>query len=409
VQFRATGEGAAQSPPGTLVIQTEGLRESFALAPVDQDEEGTIYQATIPSPGRSFEAWAWVGDGRSRQPASITLEARPGIEESKVWLILPSFVGTRPDGKPYEELQERGDIEGFRGCRARIEVRANKPLGKATIQILGPETDGPGEREVRTLGMESSDDEKLQWVKEFDLKPGETAYRILMTDQHGYENRRVPRRSITLLPDEPPHVLLLPERFLEPGQTSFLEDSEVDGLPVLEGKSIRIGYRARTNLSLVKANLRYRIIKAGSQDRGEVNAPWMTLPLTELLPTAEAGVYDLNLGVWDNNKGAVTEFTAVPSPAPDLFRGRKEGGGRFDFKTKDLPELRAKDWIEYYVEVYDSRPGSKPGASEVRVKEVVDFQGLDDWIRVKLDEFKRLQQLESRQSGLFGPSTPGSP
>ncbi len=408
LQFRATGPGAARAGSGTVIIAgNEVVRERFTLEPVKTDDEGTLYQATIPSPGNSFEAWAWVSDGRSREPAAIRLEPRPDLVRNDVKLILPTFVGTRPDGTPYEEPQGRGDIVGFLGCRARVIVTANKPLAQATLEILGPETDGPGEKIARTLAMASSDAEKLLWTGEFELKPGETAYRILMADQHGYENRKVPRRSITLLPDEAPHVLLMPDRFPGATQTNFLEDSEVDGLPVLIGRGIRIGYRTRTDLALDRAVLRYRILKPGTEGMTD-SIPWTPLPLIEVLPTAEAGAFDLNLGVWQNNKSDETQFTAIPSPAPELFRGRKEGGGRFDFKTRELPELKVGDRIEYFVEVFDRRPGSKPGASEVRVKEVVNTEGLSLWIRAKLDEFKRLQELAQRQRDVFEPPSPGS-
>lgn len=403
LQFRATGPGAEFARGGTVVIQGEGLpREVFALEPVATGGEGQVFQATIPSPGASFQAWAWVSDGRTKSPTDVTLEPRPDLVASQAWLVLPAYVGTRPDGGVYEELQERGDIVGFRGCTARIDVTANKPLGKAVLEILGPEADSPGERVVRALPMDPADQDGVRWSRGFDLQPGETAYRIQMADRHGYENRKIPRRSITLLPDEPPVVTLLPDRFPGDEQKTFLEDSEVDGLPVLFGRAIRIGYRARTNLALAKAVLRYRILKPGSEGRVE-SIPWTPLPLVEVLPTAEAGPFDLALGVWEYNKVDETPFTAIPSPEPKYFRGRKEGGGRFDFKTKELPELKVGDRIEYYVEVHDTRPDGKAGTSEVRVKEVVDTLGLTVWMRAKLDEFKRLQQIEARQSGLFGP------
>jgi hypothetical protein len=427
LQFLAKGPGAQGAGSGTVLIQGEGMpAERFTLEPIklNPEEQSVVYQATIRAPGGSFQALAWIGDGRTKEPVSIGLEPRPGLVTGEAWLILPRFVGVRPGGTawftdpPYEELQDRGDIQGFDGCRARVVVTANKPLKVATLQIMTPEADSPNEKESRSLPMKSVDGDPTKWSVEFDLKARETAYRVLMLDEHGYDNRKIPRRSITLSPDEPPQVLLMPERFSGMGQTSFLEDAEVDGLPVLQSGDIRISYRVRTNLSLRKtkdaqsaAYLRYRILKPGSEGRTE-SIPWQTKPLIEIESTPASGLYDPvagKFGNWVEKDDIQIEFAAVESVDPERTRGRKEGGGRWAFKTAGIPELSVGDRIEYYVQVFDSRPGSKPGESEVRVKEVVDGKGLRAWINAKLDEFKRLQQLENKQSGIFGPPNPGSP
>lgn len=419
LQFLATGPGAEHAGNGTAVLSGEGLPTEYVelvRLPTQPGVDGVVYQATVKSPGRSFQAKAWIGDGRTKQPVGITLEPRPDLVANEAYLILPAFVGLRPDGKPYEELQDRGDITGFRDCRARIVVTASKPLARATLQLMTPEVDSPHEKESRTLAMQPVDDTRTKWQQEFDLRPGETAYRVLMLDPNGYDNKKIPRRSISFGADEPPQVQLMPERFTRLGQTSFLEDTEVDGLPVLHGKAIRINYRVRTTLALretkpgaAAASLRYRILKPGSEGRTE-SIPWVTLPLIEVDGTNESGRYDPLLGKFANGDDKQDiQFAAVASYDPARVRGRRDGGGRFDFKTGTIAELQVGDRIEYYVQVHDSRPGSKPGESEVRVKEVVDGRGLSAWIASKLDEFKRLQQLESRQSGIFAPPNPDSP
>jgi hypothetical protein len=420
LRFQATGSGALNAGVGTVLIRGEGMPgervplekvilPGFVTGGMWATQPGVVYEAKIRSPGRSFQASAWLGDGRTKQPFGVTLEPRPDLVTGEAWLILPGFVGLRPGGQPYEEPQDRGDIQGFAGCRARVMVTANKPLSKATLQIMALEPDSPQEKVVRTLAMRPLDEERTKWGQEFDLRPGETAYRVLMVDEHGYHNSKIPRRSITFSPDEPPQVLLMPERFAGTGQTSFLEDAEVDGLPVLFSKAIRVSYRVRTNLSLAKATLRYRVLKPGSEGRSE-SIPWATLPLIEVEGTKESGRYDPIQGKFET--GDPKEdigFAAVTSLDPDKVRGRKDGGGRFDFKTGAIPELQVGDRIEFYVQVFDSRPDSKPGESEVRVKDVVDGRGLTAWLQAKLDEFKRLQQLESKQSGIFAPPNPGSP
>jgi hypothetical protein len=407
VFLTATGTGWNEQMKGRLRIAPEGMpAENFVLEFARKDEEGRgIFVAHVPQTSVPFEYRGWLGDGRTRAPGKVHFEPRPATKDLKAYLILPEYVGKRPSGGRYEELLDKGDIVGWPDCDARIEVTANKPLTEAVLELLGTDPQSEAERVTRTFPIKPTPASDSVTFR-FALKPGESAYRIRMKDLHGFESKQLPRKSITMHPDEPPQVVLLPEYFYGESMTSNLEDTEFDGIPVPLGEPIRIAYKTRTPLALERAVLRYRILKPMANVEPN-NPPWETLPLTEVLRTEQAGDFDLARGCFQNSPAsAQIGFHAIASDNPERTRGRQEGGGRFDWETRGLPELKEGDRVEFYIEVYDRKPGKPPGSSEVRLKEVLDYKKVLAWVKQKRDETARLKQLEAKQTGLFDPSSP---
>ena len=205
------------------------------------------------------------------------------------------------------------------------------------------------------------------------------------------------KRGLRIIPEEAPAVTLLPEQFL-PDQAGFLrrtaaEDFEVEGVPVPLGGGVRIGYTCSHPFGLGPATLFYRVN----------DGPWWPFPLAEVPATEKAGPFDPRRGAFVNSRpGDQVQYHAVPSADPDRVLGRTEGGGRFDFQTRSLPDLKVGDRIEYYVAVANRDPAApKVGRSEVRQKLVVTVPELVNWIDATLRQEDRIRQLEQRQSGVF--------
>jgi len=408
VQIEPVGRPAEHYPlfPDTLIPGT------LAGSASEGDRDATFI-AKVPPSSVDFSYRAWLGDGRTRQPAHVRFEPLPAIIEQRAWLQLPKYYGVRPDGNPYEEEQGRGDILGIPNASARVAITTQKPIVQATLELLGrpheqvnqPNKPLEGVRRKMELTLLAGG-EKAECT--FLLQPEESAYRIIVRDQYGFLNADPPRRSIRIAPEEVPQVALLPEQFPGWEERGPAEDFEVDGIPLPLGGTIRIAYTCSAPFGLDRGQLRYRVN----------DGQWWPLPLKEVLATSQSGPFDPRRGAFDKS-GFLdqVEFHALPSSDPDQFPGRKEGGGRFDFQTRHLPNLKVGDKIEFYVEVFDRNPepNRPPGRSETRMKAIVTPPDLEAWVRQTLQEESRIRRLESKQRRVFGrpgisePDEPASP
>lgn len=394
LRFRVAGLEPDDPATGHVLLSPEGQPEDrVALHRLDP----TTYQAEVPAASADFVYRAWLKDGRTRRPGRVRYEPRPEIARLEAWLELPTYTGLRPDGRRYQVAQPQGDVAGPAGSAARVVIETQKPVVRAVVECLGPVSpDGPEEvkRTVpMTLGAEGR-----KWEATLDLRAGETAYRVRVEDEHGFVNRDPPRRTLRLLPDEPPTVTLLPERFDDDAEATP-EDADLEGMPVPLGRSIRIAYVCQAPFGLGRAQLRYRI------NDGE----WQTLPLAEVPATAQTGPFDFRRGAFvRSGPRDQVEFHAVGSTDPTERPGRLAGGGRFDFQTRALPGLKVGDTIEFYVEVFARGPEAErwPGRSESRVKTVVTEDQFLDWVVQTLQQERRIRQLEEQQQNVFRPRRP---
>ncbi len=411
LRFRVSAEGLSESWEGEVEARPDARpSESYPLVFRERSADGAaVFAATVPPSSVNFAYRAWLGDGRTRKPARIDYEPRPVVKKVDAWILLPSYVGVRPDGTPYELLRPRGEVAGPKGSSARVSVEIQKPIVRGAVEILGrgnERTPDPVLRRVdlalRKGGLEAD--------AVFDLRPDEILYRILVEDRHGFANSTPPRRSISIIPDEPPRVVLLPERFVLPGEEGTGEDTEVEGSPIPLGSAIRIAYYAAHPYGLDHARLSYRIIKGG-QPSGDLppassEADWSRLPLGEVHATEESGPFDLRRGVFRNSGFRdQVEFHPVATPDPSRVPGRLEAGGCFDFQTRAVKGVQVGDQIEFFVEVFAKNPdlASQPGRSETRLKAFVTQTGFVDWVLQTLRHESRIRQLEVRQRGVFAP------
>jgi hypothetical protein len=453
LRFRARGPAADQAREGVVLVRPRGQEaEAYPLTRESADEGGgVVFAARIPPSAVDFSYRAWLEDGRTPRAHEVRYAPRPVVNNLEAWVQLPAYVGLRPKSHaPYEQQADRAEVVALAGSAARVRVEVSQPLREAVVDLLG--VDGaPRARRVapnlgrmlgdygtaagtfRLVGLEllaetasppgvalTVDEKGAAASGSFYLWPDEHTYRVVVKNEHGFENVPAPRRGIRLVAEDPPQVTLLGEEFRPGGRLAGLRgprsDFEMEGLPVPEGGRVRIAYACSGPYGVGHARLRFRLIKKGEESGSESEAPkegdWHTLPLIPVKGSPEAGPFDAQRGVF-RNSGDDDQVWFFPGmqPDPEHSPARTPGGGRFDFSTRGIPDgeggfltPRRGDQVEYYVEVFaDPDPGARrPSArSEARRKLVVTGQELVRWLNDVRQEEQRLRQLENKQRGVF--------
>lgn len=418
--FTIEQEGTVEIIPDGQSAETYLLKYQEAGPTAQQG----YFTATIPASSTPFSYRAWLFDGRTREPGHVEFVPRPVLSSWEASLLLPRYVGLRPDQQAYELPQPKGDLKPVPASSARLQVTTPTPISHAEAELLGPIMPDLGARlplpmtpispsflleAQRQLGWTPAaagplfslqrvpltlQPDGLGAAAIINLPAAASAYRIIVTDQYGLTNRPIPRRAITFHADELPQVTLLPERFA--GANDGPEEIDLDGMPVPLGKTIRIGYLVRDDLALDSVSLRYRINEG----------PWEQLPLTELKAAPAQARFDERTGAFDKSstKDQVAYY-AVPPRDPNTQLGRSLGGGRFDFQTRSLPNLKLGDVIDYYIEAKDRHddPLRPPGRSVVKRKNVVTEAQFIEWLVHTVQQENRLRQVERQQRKVFEP------
>jgi hypothetical protein len=406
--FKASGAADFRFMEGEVRIDMDGRPpERYPLTFDGATSNEAVFKAAIPPAPADFDARAWLGDGRTRRPARVTLVPRPVVRKVEAAAILPRYCGLRPDGLPYEQPMPRGEVAAPLGSAARVLVEVQKPVVKGTLELLGrPIGEAGPESVLRSLPLALKAGGR-EGEAIFELLAGETSYRVAVEDIHGFANAAPPRRGVSIVPDEPPRVSLLPERFTLPGPAGPGDDPDVEGMPIPIGGPIRVAYYAAHPYGLDRARMAWRLIKAGkASEEIPAEGEWSYFPLGEVRATPEAGPFDLKRGVFLNTGFRdQVEFHPAPSPDPSRVLGRVEGGGCFDFQTKPIRGVEIGDQIEFCVEVFARNPALDkfPGRSETRLKTFVTVPQFMDWIRQTINHETRLRQLEARQRTVFSP------
>lgn len=449
LRFRVRGAFAENLRGEVRLDRPEGDSEYHELIFESRDDEdAATFVAHVPPSSRDFAYRAWLKDGRTHEPGEIHFEPRPAVRRQQAWVQLPAYVGLKPSGQPFEEPQKGGDIVyRLSGSAARVAIETQKPIVRATIEVLGPphafaEPIRPGARAemvrrsidlavqaggykaegtfafqpnirpdvLTTLaaGWAAGGPVSLPWAALWlttsgDTLQTETAYRIVVRDEFGLENNDKPRRGIRTAPVDPPEVGLLPET-LARDVREMTDEDEIEGIPILLGQRVPLAYECKAVYGLSHARLRYRVIArdASRENEGEPgDGEFMPLPLGA--PVGQKG---------EPNPKAREEFFARPADDPDTLGGT-EGGGHFDFDTAGIPDgkggllkLREGDRIQFYVEVFGrADPDGTPGRSAMREKEVVNQKDFWAWIEKKEDHKERIRQLEEKQRGVAGSTS----
>jgi hypothetical protein len=415
IVYRVTGP-VDEDTVGQLVVDPEGqARQHYYLVWWKAGDDGAnLFRVELPPLTTDFSYAARLDDGRTRKPGHVTFVARPVVQKQEAWVQLPAFCGTAPGGKRYEQQQGHGDVVGILGSSVRVGVQTQKEIRAASLEILGPEQFDPKksddeqgpERITRVVPMKIGEaGQHAEAV--FDMKPEESGYRIVVADEYGFANVPPPRRSLRLIPEDPPQVLLLKDYY------GVDADSDVEGIPVPIGKAIRIPYVAHGPYGLGMAQILYRVVpKVESGNEAVEPGPWTVLKLPEVTATAETGQFDPKRGVFQNSElFDQVPFHAVPSNSPHVL-SRQLGGGRYFLETNGLVDSKGKkivphtgDQIEYCVEVFadkDVNAGRPKAVSETRVTTMVDAANWRSWLNAVLREEEQLRSLDAKQRGVFG-------
>src|SRR5262249_36773905 len=127
-----------QMPGKAWVYPVGGGRESYDLVFDHMTGSGAaIFTARVRSMSTAFTYRGEALDGRTPHPSPLHFDAPPALARQAAWLILPEHCGLKPNGKPYEQPQARGDIVGLRDLSARVQVTLQKPVKQAVLELLG--------------------------------------------------------------------------------------------------------------------------------------------------------------------------------------------------------------------------------------------------------------------------------
>ncbi|MSR31921.1 MAG: hypothetical protein EXR99_10490 [Gemmataceae bacterium] len=388
-----TSRNGQEVAPGKMIWHgLKGDRLELALSP---GAEGK-WEARVSSMVGPGSILVRAGDGRAG-PIPMKRMARPVLELIEASVKKPAWYGLRPDGSAYEDPAPKGDIVGMVGSLALLKLKASQPLATATLTVLPIELGIP----PRSFPCKLAPD-KMGIEVEFSLLESDYRYHVRAVNQEGLSAIPFFQRRISVAPEEPPVVQLLPEQL--PGtfrKDSTAEDSDIDGLPVLVGQRFRVGYRGDSPGGIRNARFRYRINEKGL---------WRSLPLQEFQGNAALGEFHLEFGAFEKSSPeASIDFYALPSTDKWKVPDRRQAGGRFDFQIGSIKELKIGDRIEFFVEATDLRPGEGlTGQSETRVKEVVGVEELLAWWRRKEKETEKLTELKNRQGRVFEGFLPES-
>ena len=415
LKFRVTGP-VSERIKGRVKARVPGKLEETVEATYEgpSDDGSAIFAAKLPAFVEDFQFKAYIRDGRMKEPGVMTVVPRPVVAKITAWVQLPVYVD--PAGtKRFERIAPEGEVAAHADSSVRISANFSKPVTVATLVLYGRDKEGESEKVLRRIPMTLAADRKDAEVV-FDLPAKPSGYSIEAADEFGFANISPPRRGITITPDAPPRVELLDEVLVAGNVKPPYDADEIRGAPInIEGRGAIVGYKVRSPLGLSKAYVVYRI------NDGE----WKALPLANVeADLQKVGPFVPALGVFESyDEYKPVDFYSIPSNDENEPSGLA-AGGRVGFQTSALtkthPEtgktskLELGDRVEFYVAVYDRKPGPQqppydrnapgrmPGVSESRIKQVVTNGQYFEWNAQRLQSQDRLKKLEEIQRGVFG-------
>jgi hypothetical protein len=467
LKFDVRGPGVTDGRSGSVRVRAED--GSVFSVPLTMDvatgEDSAAYAARVPPASADFTYMAKVGDGRTRSPGRIRYVARPSVVKHDAYVILPDYIGMKPGGRPYEQAQLRGDINGMQGLTARVVIQTQKPIVRAVLQIHGspcPDLSGPSgltrshelqNRMLATLaaGMNqalamgplagactanaslapvplrrfeqtfSTPTDTVQWS--FDLKATETSYRVAVFDEYAFGGKTESVRAIKIEPEALPTVVLHPERWEPPpafksrNKSPQLIDFEGMPLPIVDDNKpgpLRVSYEAFGPYGIGRAQLKIGVIRGGNDSEGDPSKPklqrWVTLPLEEIHDTERT--FDKSRGAFvDSSDTEAVPFYPLPSPRPSEVWHRMHAGGRLDFQPAGILDeegqpfaFKQDDQIVVYVEVFNRNPDPEKalmGKSRLREKDLVSWEKFEAWCYDTLQEASRIEALMFMQQRVY--------
>jgi hypothetical protein len=467
LRFQVQGPNVAAGPAGSVRVRTQDDND-FKLPLVFEAATGNdsaTYIAKVPPGNADFSYMAKVSDGRTRSPGRVHFVSRPSVIKQDAYVVLPTYVGLRPDGSPYEQEHLRGDIIGMTGLSVRVVIQMQKPVVRAVLETYGsqfPDLSGPsGLTRVQELNSRmaatvsailalpaatgplgalstanaalasvplrrfeqsfTSPTESAQW--RFDLRATETSYRVVVFDEYAFSSTTKTVRSIKIEAERPPTVVLHPERWDVPAafksrsKTPLILDFEGMPLPLVDDDKpgpLRISYEAFGPYGIGRAQLKIGVIRGGNDSEADPKKPklqrWVTLPLAEV-PQCDR-TFDKSIGAFaDAGEKEAVPFYALPSDRADRIWPRMVAGGRLDYHPAGILDedglpvaFKQDDQIVVYVEVFNRNPDPNKvlmGKSRMREKDVVSWEKFEAWCYDTLQEASRIEALMFMQQRVY--------
>ena len=397
IRYQVTGEWI-ETMTGRIFVTPDGQpADDYPLTWEKQNADGSAtFLTKLPPSSTAFSFKGRLADGRTRNASRVEFEPPPQVKDVEAWQLLPSYLGTRPDGSSFERFEKsgaRGDIVNALPLSGiRVEAKFNKSVKEA---VLIPIERGEGNREVDGKRIKADDLAKdglsAEWV--FPTSSKSIGYRIELTDHRGFTTPAPFRRGIRMLPDEPPAVEFRKESNRNPNVNEFDGkgdpriyewDFPVAYQPGVPGEGdtgpIQVVYSGRSELGIGRVNIAYRVIPRGEpaenvHPRDDAAGKFfLRLPLSRTTADlTKVGKWVPELGLFEKSfagfgrldlrrRAMQVEFFAVPSPDPATLPGELEAGGRYNFQTGGLRKkgtdgselkLEVGDTIELYMEVFD--------------------------------------------------------
>jgi hypothetical protein len=439
--------------------------EEFYELTNEKDAEGNptnFYSVKLPPASLDFSFMARLEAGRTEEPGEVRFEAPPqlGREDPRnppltAEQVLPSYLGTKPDGTPYFRQNDgwtRGEVvDALPRSTIIVDAKFNKPVRTARLVPI-ERTAGLQEHDLPAVEPAAVSDDRTGASFVFPTRKRLIGYRLELEDNLGFKNPTPIRRNIRMWEDRPPTVEFKPESTRNPDPKEFdgegnPKDYEWDMALGPDGLVLVI-YSARSEVGIRAANIRYRVIPKGVQfdlypeEYRKIQHPredpnllvFDRLPLTRFDPAADSKKGDLgpfvpDLGLFTysfrnvprfNRNEVNVQFYPIPSANPAREPGELEAGGRQNFRTarllKKVPELQSDgsvvmrttqlevgDTVEVYVEAFDKLTYLSVGAKRRGMFALPVLTGLDRETLLALPKDKAgnldLKQLPTRPAG----------
>jgi hypothetical protein len=194
--------------PAGAQLHRKTARGGWQSSPMQPDpgKEDT-FRYTVAQAAESFDYYVTAGDGES-PTFRIEVVKPPQVEKISVTYRPPPYTGL-----PARTVAETGgEVAGLAGTRVDYELKASKPLQKATLTTKEGDVLELHERGEGTWGCSF-----VVWCKDARLIPevagklvnASTTYKLALTDTEGYPSDDPLSRGIALSRDQAPAVNLL--------------------------------------------------------------------------------------------------------------------------------------------------------------------------------------------------------
>ncbi len=294
----ATGDLPGEAPTRLMAARPTG-DGVFTVGPFPAD--------------RSFRYRAQAG-GVSSSPYRVAVEEPPEVGRIVATYHYPDYLAME------DRRVEGGTIEAYRGTEVRLALTANKPVVRGRLLF----DDGSAQAlEVQSPAGAAAAGAAGTALAGTLVVAGEGGYRVVLTDQAGFETPDPVRYEIRVVPDEPPTAELV-----RPG-----EDLTVD-----QGDVVRVEWRAADDVALGGVDLVY---DAG---QGEQRVA-LARPRSGSRPRELAGRHEWRLGTLRLAPGARVAYH-LEARDTDVISGPKKGVSQTFYlevrsREQDHEQLRA--------------------------------------------------------------------